>query len=435
MVNGIPYKQAQLNGQWDAIVIGSGIGGLTAALLLAKHGGKRVLVLERHYELGGFTHTFRRPGYEWDVGLHYIGQMQDLRAPERCAFDYITAGQVRWQAMPEVYDRFIFEGRTFDMIAGVERFRQSLKQSFPRESNAIDRYITAVQRCNRASGLYFAENAVPAPIAALVGKLMRFPFLRWARRTTREVLEGFTNNQEMIGILTAQWGDYGLPPGKSSFAVHAAITEHYFAGGSYPIGGASTIAEAIVPQIEHNGGSVISSAEVVAVLLEGSKAVGVRMLDGREIRASMVVSDAGATNTFERLLPSELPALDSLRNQLRKIPPSCAHLNLYLGLARSDAELGLKGTNLWIYPSFDHDGNVERFARDMDAPFPVVYISFPSAKNPDFQRNRPGKATVEAITMVPYEGFAQWERTRWKKRGGDYDALKQKLHSRLCEVL
>jgi len=75
MVSGIPYKQAKLPDRWDAIVIGSGIGGLTAAVLLASHGGKRVLVLERHYEVGGFTHTFRRPGYEWDVGLHYIGQV------------------------------------------------------------------------------------------------------------------------------------------------------------------------------------------------------------------------------------------------------------------------------------------------------------------------------------------------------------------------
>jgi all-trans-retinol 13,14-reductase len=74
MTTGIPYKQATLGEVWDAIVIGSGIGGLTAAVLLGAHAGKRVLVLERHYEAGGFTHTFHRPGYEWDVGLHYIGR-------------------------------------------------------------------------------------------------------------------------------------------------------------------------------------------------------------------------------------------------------------------------------------------------------------------------------------------------------------------------
>ncbi len=431
MATGTPYKHAKLPDLWDAVVIGSGIGGLTAAVLLARHGGKRVLVLERHYEAGGFTHTFHRPGYEWDVGLHYIGQVQDQRSSVRRAFDHVTAGNLQWQGMPDVYDRVIIEGQTFDLVAGLQHFREGLKQFFPRESRAIDRYISAVQACNRFSGLYYAEKAIPAPAAAVVGGLMRAPYLRWAKRPTREVLESFTGNRELMGVLTAQWGDYGLPPAKSSFAIHATIAEHYFAGGSYPVGGASAIAAAIVPQIERNGGSVVTSAEVAAILLEGAKAAGVRMGDGREFRAPMVLSDAGAANTFERLMPADLPALDSLRGQLRSLQPSTAHVSLYVGLSRSDAALGLQGTNLWIYPSFDHDANVERFAREANSPLPGVYISFPSAKDPDFQRRHPGSSTVEAIAMVPYEAFASWSETRWKRRGDEYDALKQRLSARL----
>ncbi len=431
MVSGIPYRQAKLSDHWDAIVIGSGIGGLTAAVLLAVHGEKRVLVLERHYEVGGFTHTFRRPGYEWDVGLHYIGQVQDDGSRVRRAFDHVTAGRVQWQAMPDIYDRFIFEGQSFDFSAGLERFREGLKQSFPRESRAIDQYIAAVQACNRASGLYYAEKAIPKLAAAVVGALMRVPYMRWAKCTTREVLESLTSSRELIGVLTAQWGDYGLPPAMSSFAVHATIAEHYFAGGSYPVGGAGAIAAAIVPQIERSGGSVVSSAEVTSIMLKGTKALGVRMSDGRELQAAIVLSDAGAANTFERLLPPELPALNSLRGQLRTLEPSTSHLSLYVGLSQNDASLGLTGTNLWIYPSFDHDANVEQFSREMDSPFPVVYISFPSAKNPDFQRRHPGKGTIEVITMVPYKAFAPWGETRWKRRGSEYDALKQRLSARL----
>jgi all-trans-retinol 13,14-reductase len=433
MENGVPYKQADLAEQWDAIIIGSGIGGLTAAVLLGQHAGKRVLVLERHYRSGGFTHTFHRPGYEWDVGLHYVGEMQDERSRLRRAFDHVTGSQVHWKPMPEVYDRFVIAGRSFDLTAGLENFREGMRQCFPRESNVIDRYIAAVRACNRASGLYYAEKAIPASLAALAGGLMRVPYLRWARRTTREVLEGLTGNQELIGVLTGQWGDYGLPPGVSSFAVHATIAEHYFAGGSYPTGGAASIAAAIVPRIERYGGIVVTSAEVASILLDGTKATGVRMMDGREFRSELVVSDTGATNTFERLLPLHLPALDSTRARLRGLEASTAHCSLYIGLSQTDATLGLKGTNLWIYPTFDHDANVQRFARDINAPFPGVYISFPSAKDPTFAERHPGKSTIEAITMLPYAAFARWGETRWKQRGDEYNALKQSLADRLRE--
>jgi all-trans-retinol 13,14-reductase len=429
------YKQTQLAEEWDAIVIGSGIGGLTAAALLSVHGGKRVLVLERHYVAGGFTHSFHRPGYEWDVGLHYIGQVQDERSAVRKAFDHITDGAVRWSAMPETYDRAVIDGRIFNFTAGVERFREGMKQCFPREGTSIDKYIRTVRAVNRASGLYYAEKVIPAPAAALAGSLLRAPFLRWAKRTTLEVLENITANRELIGVLTAQWGDYGLPPSRSSFAIHATIAAHYFAGASYPVGGASTIAAAIIPLIQRGGGAVVTSAEVVEITRSGERATGIRMADGRQFRANIVVSDAGASNTFGRLLPGDIPALEILRRELRALPPSTAHLSLYLGLNQTDTALGLTGTNLWIYPGFDHDANVKRFSANGEAPFPVVYISFPSAKDPHFIRRHPGKSTIDVITLLPYDVFERWGGQHWKHRGEEYDLLKQQMTARLRQEL
>ena len=132
MANATALKQARLVDEWDAIVIGSGIGGLTGAVLLGRYGGKRVLVLERHYEAGGFTHTFHRPGYEWDVGLHYIGQMQE-DSRERRAFDHVTGGQVRWQPMPQVYDRVFIEAGSSSLRRGSRDSRRA-EGSLPRRS-------------------------------------------------------------------------------------------------------------------------------------------------------------------------------------------------------------------------------------------------------------------------------------------------------------
>jgi all-trans-retinol 13,14-reductase len=422
----IPYKQLK-DEHWDAVVIGSGIGGLTTAALLAKKAGKKVLVLERHYTAGGFTHSFDRPGYSWDVGVHYIGECQRPDAQVRAVFDYLSEGRLEWAPMPDVYDRAVIGGKTYEFPSGEERLRTRLKGYFPGEERAIDGYFRAVKSARRASGLFFAEKAVPRPIAWAAGGLMRRPFLRWSERTTLEVLRGLTKNEELIGVLTAQWGDYGLPPGQSSFGIHAIVAGHYFEGASYPVGGAGRICESITPVIERAGGQIAVSAEVSEIVVEGGRATGVRMAGGRIIRAPLVISDAGARNTFGRLVKEPQPVM----SELARIPGSMAHLSLYVGVKQSAEELGLSGTNLWICPSYDHDGNAERFLRDPEAEFPMLFISFPSAKDPEFAAKHPGRATLEVVALASYDWFARWEETRWKKRGEDYDALKRRMAERL----
>jgi all-trans-retinol 13,14-reductase len=432
---GSSYRQQSIKDNWDAIVIGSGIGGLTCAALLARYGGKRVLVLERHYVAGGFTHTFHRPGYEWDVGVHYVGEVQNPASGTRAVFDNLTEGRLQWSAMPENYDRILIGDREYAFVAGLEGFRDRMKSDFPGEQAAIDRYIQAVQSCVRMSKLYFAEKAIPRALARMAGGLMRAPFQRWARRTTAEVLAEITSNRELTGVLTAQWGDYGLPPAQSSFAAHAIVAGSYFEGAGYPVGGASKIAAAIAPTIEAAGGRIVFNAEVSEVLLDRGRAVGVRMKDHREVRAGMVISDAGAWTTFNSLLPPGAAGVSSALEELKRVPPSKAHLCLYAGVRQSAAELGLTGSNLWIYPTPEHDANVSRFFGDPSAPFPMQFVSFPSAKDPDFEQRHPGRATVEVITPAPYEWFSRWENTAWKRRGKEYDDFKQGLAERLRRSL
>jgi len=432
---GESYRRYQGDDRWDAIVVGSGIGGLTAAVLLAKYGRMRVLVLERHYVAGGFTHCFERSAYEWDVGLHYIGEVGRPESATRRLFDELTGGRLEWAPMPDVYDRIVIGGRSYDLVKGEERLRDGLKAAFPTEARAIDAYFALVRRQASALGGYYAEKSVPRPIAALFGGLMRRRCLTMARRTTRETLEELTSNQELIAVLTGQFLDYGLPPSRSSFAIHAAIVQHYLDGAFYPVGGASAIAAGVAPEILDRGGRIVVRAEVERILIEGGRAAGVRMADGRIFRAPLVISDAGALNTYFRLLPDAGPAVVALRERLARLGRSTAHLSLYVGLAHSDDELGLQGTNLWIYRDEKHDENVARFLADPDAPLPAVYISFPSRKDPSFQVRRPGRATIEVITAASAEWFTPWRGTGWNKRGDDYDALKQRLAQRLLAVL
>ncbi len=431
---GQSYKKQPPQGDYDAIVIGSGVGGLATAALLAKHGGKRVLVLERHYMPGGFTHVFRRAGYEWDVGVHYIGGVGDRRSATRRLFDHVTDGSLEWAPMGEVYDRIILGEKSYDYVAGAENFARRMKEYFPDEARAIDRYLELTKKAKKWSGLYFGEKVVPAPISAVAGRLMRSPFLRYARRTTKSVLDELTNNTELKGVLTGQFGDYGLPPGQSSFAMHALLTRHYLRGGFYPVGGSSVIAAAMAPVIEAAGGGVYFHADVREILLRDGRAVGVVMADRREIEAPVVVSDAGVHNTFLRLLPEGTARHRSI-GKATDVPYSVAHLCLYVGFKQTAAELGLPKTNFWIYPGPDHDANVEAFLANPEAPLPVVYVSFPAAKDPTFEAKHPGRATVELITLAPFDRFAPWAGTEWQKRGDEYEKLKTDLADRMLAAL
>ena len=124
-----------------------------------------------------------------------------------------------------------------------------------------------------------------------------------------------------------------------------------------------------------------------------------------------------------------------VKDQIRKIPPSTAHSCLYVGLKDTAANLGLAGTNIWVYPGPNHDANLETFFSDPSAHLPTVYISFPSAKDPDFERRHPNRATVEVITFTPHHWFEKWQDTHWRRRGPDYDVLKEELASRLLAEL
>jgi len=432
------YVQHPPEGDYDAIVIGSGMSGMTCAALMARE-GRRALVLERHYTAGGFTHVFQRGDYEWDVGIHYIGNVNRPESLLSSTFRYLTDGKLEWADVGEVYDRIVFGDERYELHAGADEFAEQLQRKFPAESDrrAISVYMDLLRQVGTSYRRYAMEKAMPPLLSTLFGGLMRRKFLQKSSRTTRDVLEELTDNPKLRGVLTGQYGDYGLPPGQSAFGMHALLAGHYLRGAAFPVGGSSRIAETIAAVIDAGGGAILTKAEVERILVDGSTAVGVRMVDGRELRTPLVISGVGVTNTYGRLIGNDDRARLGLADLPRKIAPSWSHLGLYLGFRQTAAELGLEKTNYWIYPEggYDHDANVRDYLEDPERDFPVVYISFPSAKDPDWERRYPGRATVDIITLAPYEWFSRWEETRWHRRGEDYEEFKQRLTDRLLEVL
>ena len=343
---GYRYRPGRLASNYDAIVIGSGIGGLTTAAMLSDLGW-RVCVLEQHYTAGGYTHSYERNGYEWDVGVHYIGDV-GAETRTRKMFDYLTDGQLQWAPMSAEYDRFYIGNKVFNAVAGREEFRANLVRQFPNEEEAIDRYMALLRQVGGALAGFGMGRAIAPWMRSLAT-----PYLKWKTpsfmfRKTYEVLSELTDDQDLIAVICGQWGDMGLPPKQSAFMVHAMIARHYLYGGFYPVGGSWRIADTIIPKIQKSGGEVFTYANVSRIVVEQGVVKGVEMADGHPIDCGCLISSAGVDNTFGHLLDEEVVKEAGYPPLIKKVRPSVCHLCLYIGLRHTAEELGLPKTNFWI---------------------------------------------------------------------------------------
>jgi all-trans-retinol 13,14-reductase len=419
------------DGPWDTLVIGSGMGGMTCAAILASL-GERVLVLEQHYVPGGFTHMFKRPGYSWDVGVHAVGEVTDHSLTGRLLAK-LSGGALEWASLGPVYDEFHFPGDfRIDFPDSPRQFRDNLLAAFPAEGPAIDGYLDHVRDVAASMKAYYLARLAPSAVGPLAERVVARRARRWLQRNTEEVLRGLTDDDRLRTVLASQWGYYGSTPGRSSFAIQALVTKHFLHGGYYPVGGASRIAETLLKTVADAGGWTRIRCDVERILVEGGRAVGVRLVDGEELRAKRIVSAAGVQSTVSRLLP---PSLREGRwgRGVTGLRPAPAHVCLYIGFKGDIRAAGASGANKWFYDTWSRQAagwHVDP-AADAQPEAPILYCSFPSLKDPQHDPGPEQRHTGEVVTFVPWETFDAWRGSDWHKRGEAYDAFKASMTERL----
>jgi phytoene dehydrogenase-like protein len=415
---------------YDVIIIGSGIGALSAGGILAKTFGKRVLILERHFKAGGFTHTFKRKdGYHWDVGLHYVGELNPKSMPYKL-FHYLSDGKIIWNKMPEPYDKFVYPDFSFEFYSGKKFLKYSIVKAFPHEERAIGRYFRDIDKAMAWSAAYNFSKMFPSYIGAMIRGIAT-PFKKLALSTTKEYLDSNFKDEKLKALLASQWGDYGLPPSQSAFEIHAMIASHYYEGGYYPAGGSKVIGDSIIPAIEKLGGAVLVSHTAEEIIVKDSRAIGVKVKDShgelKEFYARDIISNAGAYLTYTQLLKD--CECSFFKEAIKNLPDGYSHVNLYIGLKDDPRKLGVTGGNIWIYDSYDHDA----MAQDADAIINgkphAIYLSFPSLKDPLAKGH-----TAEIIAYADYSRFAKWKDQPWKNRDAEYQALKESIAKGLIEM-
>ncbi|TRY59607.1 hypothetical protein DNTS_003890, partial [Danionella cerebrum] len=431
----------------DAVVIGSGIGGLTIAVLLAKV-GKKVLVLEQHDRAGGCCHTFTEQGFEFDVGIHYIGEML-AHKPFRCVVDQLTNGQLQWDPLDSAFDKVVLgppeNRRIYPIYSGRKRYTDELKKCFPGEEKAIDEYVRLCKKVGFGVWFLVLLKLLPSPVAnflvysGLANRLTSF--FRYASRSLTDVVNGLTQNKDLRAVFCYIFGTYGNLPKDASFSMHSLLVCHFMGGAWYPRGGATEIAYHMIPIIEKAGGAVLVRAPVNRILLNNAKeAIGVSVLKGQEevhVHAPIVISDAGLFNTYQSLLPKEVQALPAIQKQLSMVKHGDGGLSVFIGLDGTKEELGLKADNFFIFYDNNlddmYDGYMKGNREESSKKVPMIFVASPSAKDSTWAERRPGKSTLTVVSFANYAWFEEWQDDKVKNRSVEYKELKERFINCILE--
>ncbi|KAI4878481.1 hypothetical protein NFI96_018341 [Prochilodus magdalenae] len=442
----------------DAIVIGSGIGGMTAAATIAKL-DKRVLVLEQHDQAGGCCHTFIDKGFEFDVGLHYIGQLHE-NSLFRVIMDQITEGQLQFEKLDKHVDTVIMgtgeQRKKYTIHSGKTEMEEHLKKQFPNDIKAVEGFFKLMKTSAKHTPLLATLKLIPQGLALFLLRSgiadLCSSIFRLIGTSTTAVADSMTSNKDLQLIFSYLF--YGIAPKESSSVINALLLHHYKRGAYFPKGGASEIPFHITKVIEKYGGRVLVRAPVTRILVDSKGAayasyhppppvyrispcgflVGVAVKKGQEeveVRAPIIISNCGIFNTFKRLLPPEIQAKPAIQRRLDMMKPGRGSLLVFSGFDATEEELGINSSNLWLFKSNDLDEMLDEFfslGKD-EAPenTPLMFITFPSAKDSMWKIRHPGKSCMTILTMVNYEWFEEWKDTTVKKRGDDYTDYKMRF--------
>lgn len=411
-----------MDNNYEAIVIGAGLGGISAATYLAKRGLK-VLLLEKHNVPGGYATSFVRGRFEFEVALHELSGLgsRENPGPLYRYLDYLgVAEKVEFVSAPEIY-RSIFPDLDMTLPSDWEGYQQVLCETFPDDAKGIQTLLKAVrdidaqmERLNRValSGkLPPAKELAGLPIDA--GKLMRYAMTPWG-----EVLGRHVKSQRARAVISQLWGYTGMPPSRLSFAFYSVMLASYLTNRPAHMKGRSqALSNAFIKTFEELGGEVRFQCAARKIMTENGRVTGVVSEFGEEFKAPLVLSNADPVTTCRSLIGEEhVPAKFWRRLRSTSIGPSS--FNVYLGLAEPPDRFNLINHEVFI----NQDDDLEAHYRGMkmlDAPAEFCVTTY----NTLLPQVSPPGTTEVVLTYLLYgeqwHGVEPWRYVETKNRLAD----------------
>ncbi|HQW84569.1 MAG TPA: NAD(P)/FAD-dependent oxidoreductase, partial [Ferruginibacter sp.] len=415
--------------QFDSIIIGSGAGGLSAALCLARK-GQKVAVIEQHYVPGGWCHSFYIDGHRFSPGVHYIGGLDKGQSTSILYEGLGIANDLVFFRMnKDAYEHCWIGDERIDLPAGFDNLVQSLSTEFPKEKKAIKKYLNLVKTISKEVFLIpvmkgFWDNLTIAYRTRHLGKYGLFSLKR--------VIGWHIKDPLLKKVLNIQCGDHGLPPSKASFPLHCALMDHYFNGGFYPMGGGAAIVKAMTTAIKNNNGKIYTGQAVKKILLkdEGKKrAIGVELQNGEKILAENIISNADPSITYNLIGHENLSA--RLIKKLSATRYSVTSLMFFITVNFDVRKAGLDSGNIWCLPEKGMDeiyNDLTKVSILENDEFESLFISCSTLKDPSSYNGQ--EHTIEAVTFIDYDSFIALNAQR-----NNPDEKYLKIKKRLIEKL
>lgn len=393
------------------IIIGSGLGGLSCGIVLAKN-GYDVTVLEQGQQLGGCLQCFTRRGARFETGMHFIGSAADGQTLDRL-LQYLEVKKDILLAPLDAdgYEVVSLNGRRYRFAQGREAFIRQMTAYFPHQHEQLTRYYDLVERVAGASTLHSLKHAESDAAINTEYQL----------RAVNEVIDSVITDPELAKVLVGFLPLYAAEKDKTPFSTHAFIMDFYNQSAYRVVGGSDQIAASMVKTIERYGGRVLHRSKVTRIVCDETHATGVEVNGADVMSCDLVISDAHPMRTLE-LIDSKL-IRPAFRSRINSIPQTVGGFSVYLEF--KDDAVPYQNYNFYGYNT-DTPWGCEQYDDDT-WPKGYLYMHFPDQPHPQYAR------TGVIISYMQMQDVQRWVGTRVGHRGADYEAFKQRKAEQLLD--
>ncbi|MHA2219758.1 MAG: phytoene desaturase family protein [Candidatus Hodarchaeales archaeon] len=401
---------------YDVIIIGAGLGGLTAASILSKN-KRKVLVLEKNPVPGGYAVNFRRKGFEFDAGLHMMfGCKRDgltYSILDLCGI----AKKIKF-LKPKYLYRTIFPDFDFRVEqCDIKSYIKLLQQMFPTEKNGIDSLFAEIKKIY--DGIHKFDKF----------EVLSSEFLHSVNTTCNKLLNKHLNHPKLKAIIFQLWPYFGLPSNKLPIFYFCYPWYDFFtAGGFYPLGGAKTITRAFTESIIKNGGNILFNHEVKKIIIKDKIVRGVMVNKKNEFFGKIIISNLDARFTFENLIGDKnLPA--GLLKGLNKLEPSISAFQVYLGLNTDLKKLGFFDYEVFVNPSYNLERQFNDSIKNNMSKMPYLLTCYSNLDGTCV----PTKKSILVIATL--SGYDFWEKLPIGEYKKTKEIMAQKLIKRAEDII